>query len=254
MNDLVRLQDLVNNPTPRVPVCLCLDTSGSMNQIIGGDVEATGEQFYEDGKMWDIVTGGITAIEELTEGVKAFYDELRNDEVAQYSAEICIVTFGGLNAELIADFANIDRQPELTQLKASGDTPMGEAVNLALDCLENRKREYQDKGVDYYQPWLVLMTDGAPNGDPNELERAIKRTVEMVNSKKLTIFPIGIGSVADIDTLSRFSPHRMPLHLLEMRFKEFFQWLSQSVARTSMSMPGEKIKLDIDGLKGWADL
>ena len=90
MNDLVRLQDLVNNPTPRVPVCLCLDTSGSMNQIIGGDVEATGEQFYEDGKMWDIVTGGITAIEELTEGVKAFYDELRNDEVAQYSAEICI--------------------------------------------------------------------------------------------------------------------------------------------------------------------
>lgn len=254
MNDLVRLQDLVNNSTPRVPVCLCLDTSGSMNQIIGGDVEATGEQFYEDGKMWDIVTGGITAIEELTEGVKAFYDELRNDEVAQYSAEICIVTFGGLNAELIADFANIDRQPELTQLKASGDTPMGEAVNLALDCLENRKREYQDKGVDYYQPWLVLMTDGAPNGDPNELERAIKRTVEMVNSKKLTIFPIGIGSGADMDTLLRFSPQRMPLHLKEMRFKEFFQWLSQSVARTSMSMPGEKIKLDIDGLKGWADL
>ena len=76
----------------------------------------------------------------------------------------------------------------------------------------------------------------------------------MVNSKKLTIFPIGIGSVADMDTLSRFSPQRMPLHLKEMRFKEFFQWLSQSVARTSMSMPGEKIKLDIDGLKGWADL
>ena len=28
-NDLLRMQDLVNNPTARVPVCLCLDTSGS---------------------------------------------------------------------------------------------------------------------------------------------------------------------------------------------------------------------------------
>ena len=30
-NLLVRLEDLINNPTARVPVCLCLDTSGSMD-------------------------------------------------------------------------------------------------------------------------------------------------------------------------------------------------------------------------------
>ena len=29
--DLVRMEDLVNNPTARVPVCLCLDVSGSMS-------------------------------------------------------------------------------------------------------------------------------------------------------------------------------------------------------------------------------
>ena len=255
MNDLLRLQDLVNNPTTRVPVCLCLDTSGSMGRIIGGDTEEPGQQIYKDGQMWNVVTGGISAIDELTEGVKAFYQELRNDEVAQYSAEVCIVTFGGTKPQLIVDFANIDRQPELPQLIADGDTPMGEAVNLALDCLEKRKREYQEKGVDYYQPWLVLMTDGAPVGsDPAELERSIQRTVEMVNSKKLTIFPIGIGNEADMNTLARFSPQRTPLHLKEMHFKEFFQWLSQSDSRTSMSMPGEKIKLDTEGIKGWGEL
>lgn len=255
MNDLLRLQDLVNNPTTRVPVCLCLDTSGSMGRVIGGDIKETGQQIYKDGQMWTVVTGGISAIDELTEGVKTFYQELRSDEVAQYSAEVCIVTFGGTEPELIVDFANIDRQPELPQLIADGDTPMGEAVNLALDCLEKRKREYQEKGVDYYQPWLVLMTDGAPAGsDPDELERAVQRTVELVNSKKLTIFPIGIGNEADMDTLARFSPQRSPLHLKGMRFKEFFQWLSQSVSRTSMSMPGEKVKLDTEGIKGWGEL
>ena len=30
-NMLLRMEDLVNNPTPRVPVCLCLDVSGSMS-------------------------------------------------------------------------------------------------------------------------------------------------------------------------------------------------------------------------------
>lgn len=255
MNNLLRLQDLVNNPTARVPVCLCLDTSGSMGRVVGGDVQQTGQQVYKDGQMWNVVTGGISAIDELTEGVKAFYEELSSDEVAQYSAEVCIVTFGGTGPRLIVDFANIDRQPDLPRLVADGDTPMGEAVNLALDCLEERKREYQDKGVDYFQPWLVLMTDGAPEGsNPIELERAIQRASDMAKAKKRSIFPIGIGDEADMGTLARFSPLRTPLRLKGMRFKEFFQWLSQSVSRTSMSMPGEDIKLDKEGIMGWEEL
>ena len=255
MDQLLRLEDLVNNPTARVPVCLCLDTSGSMSRVVGGTTQRTGQQIYRDGQMWDVVTGGITAIDELTDGIKAFYQELEEDEVAQYSAEICVVTFGGSVPKLIVDFDTIDRQPEFPRLIADGETPMGEAVNLALDCLEKRKNEYRDKGVDYYQPWLVLMTDGTPVGsDPQELERAITRTVKLINDRKLTIFPIGIGNEADMDTLKRFSPNRTPLHLKGMRFKEFFRWLSQSVSRTSMSMPGEKIKLDLNGISGWGEL
>lgn len=79
----------------------------------------------KDGQMWNVVTGGISAIDELTEGVRTFYQELCSDEVAQYSAEVCIVTFGGTAPQLIVDFSNIDRQPELPQLIANGDTPMG---------------------------------------------------------------------------------------------------------------------------------
>lgn len=225
-NLLVRLEDLVNNPTARVPVCLCLDTSGSM-----------------DG----------TPISELNEGVKLFYDAIREDETALYSAEISIVTFGG-EVLLIEDFANINRQPVAPILEATGITPMGEAVNLALDCLEKRKQEYKDKGVDYYQPWLVLMTDGAPNGSSSELSTAIQRTVELVNDKKLTVFPIGIGKDADMNVLQQFSPTRNPLRLQGLKFKEFFAWLSKSVSKTSQSTPGEKVQLDIEGIKGWGEL
>ena len=224
---LLREEDLVNNPTPRVPVCLCLDVSSSM-----------------DGEP----------IKELNEGVKLFYDAIKEDEVALYSAEICVVTFGGREAICNVDFASLELQPTPPILLARGMTPMGEAVNLALDLLEKRKEEYREKGVDYYQPWLVLMTDGAPNGDSEQLQKAINRTSTMVNSKKLTVFPIGIGAKADMGVLTKFSPNRSPLKLQGLKFKEFFEWLSKSVSKTSQSTPGENVKLDVDGIKGWGEL
>ncbi len=228
MNDdlLVRLEDLVNNPTARVPICLCLDTSGSMS--------------------------GRT-INELNKGVRLFYDAIREDETALYSAEICIVTFGDA-AECISDFASLEVRPDAPILTADGLTPMGEAVNIGLDLLEKRKNEYKARGVDYYQPWLVLMTDGGPNGRPSELSRAIKRTVDLVNQKKLTVFPIGIGSEADMNVLASFSPKKPPLKLKGLNFREFFEWLSKSVSKTSQSTPGEKVELDLEAIKGWGEL
>lgn len=185
-NDLLlRKEDLVNNPAPRVPICLCLDTSGSMGAVEEGGIR-TGETLYEDGKEWSLVTGGRSRIDELQKGVKHFYESIREDEMAALSAEICIVTFDS-EAKCILDFANIERQGTIPQLEAIGDTSMGEGVNLALDLLEQRKDEYKDKGVDYYQPWLVLMTDGFPNGNQGELTRAINRTVDLVNQKKRLI-------------------------------------------------------------------
>lgn len=76
----------------------------------------------------------------------------------------------------------------------------------------------------------------------------------MVNQKKLTVFPIGIGSDADMDVLAQFSPKRAPLKLQGLKFREFFAWLSKSVSKTSQSTPGESVKLDVEEIKGWGVL
>lgn len=253
-NELLNLDDLVNNPTPRVPICLCLDTSGSMGRVVRGEVQNTGKSIYRDGQTWNVVTGGITAIDDLNEGVNQFFKDIRTDEVAVFSAEICIITFGGQGAKLVSDFATVDKQNDALQLTAEGDTYLGEAVNMALDHLEKRKQEYKDKGVDYFQPWLVLMTDGTPNGSQTELESAILRVRKMIYDRKLTIFPLGVGPEADMRILEKFSPLRTPLKVRETKYKEFFTWLSQSVVTTSQSMPGEKQLLDTDGILGWKEL
>lgn len=226
MNDLIiQENDLIDNPTARVPICLVLDTSFSM----------AGEPILE-----------------LNKGVQMFFSALRSDEIAQYSAEVSIVTFGGEAIKLLG-FDNINNQQE-PHLTVNGLTPMGEGVTLALDLLEERKKEYSNAGVDYYQPWMVLMTDGGPNGNSAIFNNAVKRTCQLVSSRKLTIFPIGIGGEADMGTLSEFSPSRPPLKLKGLNFNEFFEWLSQSVSKVSQSTPGEKVELDLDGIKGWAEL
>lgn len=241
MDRLLRQRDLVTNPSARLPVCLCLDTSDSMNRVIGGDVQDTGRQEYRDGKTWTIVEGGIPAIQELNDGVQAFYSALSEDEIAADSAEVSIITFGGKVPEMVMEFGNIEHQERLQPLIAHGDTPMGEAVNLALDSLETRKQEYRDYGVDYYHPWLILMTDGCPNGDKQELERAVARVAEMVSKRKLIVFPIGVGPGADMDTLGRFASSALPPFRIEaLEFRSFFQSLSQSVSHASQSMPGNE--------------
>ena len=214
---LLRVKDLVENPTTRLPVCLCLDVSNSME----GD-----------------------PVNELNEGIGLFFYELKKDEIAFYSAEVAVVTFGGFDAECLLDFANLERVPKPPKLEAVGMTPMGEGVNLALYLLEKRLNEYREKGVDYFQPWLVLMSDGSPNGDETELERAIQRVSELEHSKKLTVITIGIGKDADMEVLAKFSPDKSPLKLKGLKFKDFFSWLSKSVSAISQSMAGENIELE----------
>ena len=216
---VLRQEDLVENPTARVPICLVLDVSGSMSGA---------------------------PIDELNKGVKLFFDAIKADEVAQYAAEICVVTFGS-SVEKVLDFMSVERQFVPT-LETSGSTPMGAGVTMGLDLLEARKEDYKRAGVDYYQPWMVVMTDGEPTDD---IIGAAGRISSLVASKKLTVFPIAIGDSANLTKLGTLSPTRPPLRLQGLNFKEFFTWLSRSVSRVSQSMPGESVELDVAGIQAW---
>lgn len=209
-------EDFLDNPTKRVPVCLCLDASGSM----AGD-----------------------PIRELNKGVVQFFQALHDDEVALYSADVCIITMGGTQGrylQCVHDFSNLTNMKKMPMLEAAGGTPLGDAVNMALDRLENRKNEYKNSGIEYYQPWLVIMTDGLPMGDstPDAVQKAQARATALVNAKKLVVMPVYIGNQdvnRGMQVLSGFSPINSPKRLDGLRFRDFFQWLSKSVSGISQS-------------------
>ena len=209
------------NPEPRCPCVLLADVSSSM---------------YGD------------PIGELNEGLARFADELKKDQLASLRVEVAIITFGSV-AEVVQDFITAD-QFQAPTLVANGTTMMSAGIDLALDKIEERKQMYRDNGIDYYRPWLFLLTDGAPTEEQEVVNAAFAKLKQAESEKRVAAFSVAVES-ADMDTLTEMSPRR-PMMLKGLAFKNMFVWLSQSLSRVSSSRTDDEIKLNTEGLKDWA--
>lgn len=212
--------DLIDNPTPRCPVALVLDTSGSM--------------FGQP-------------IEQLNAGIRLFIDEVKRDDLARWSVDLAVYTAGG-SADCIQSFIGVEQIAGFAPLDASGGTPLGPATRMALDDLEARKKSYRDAGVPYYQPWLVLISDGAPDYGWQD---AAQRASALSAQRKLVSLPIGVQG-ADLGVLSQFSS-KPAVALDGLKFRELFQWLSASMARVSASTSSDA-SVQLPSMDSWGSI
>ena len=183
-----------NNTNARLPVLFLLDASSSMNGIVRGDNQHIVRQEYSDGINWNIVTGDniVTRMDELNTGLQWFISDILADPLAKLAADVAVITFAWTTTT-VKEFGPIRESDSDLKITTSreNETLLGEAVELALTELDSRKRTYQEHGVEYYQPWLVVMTDGVPTSARHrELQEHLK---ELSASRKLSVFVFGIG-------------------------------------------------------------
>lgn len=215
--DLVQLAE---NPDPRAPCLLLLDASASMS---GGKIRA------------------------LNEGLELFRQDVMNDELARRRVEVALVAFGSGGARTVQDFVTVEQWTP-TPLSAGGSTPMGEALERGLALLEARKELYKRAGLQYYRPWLFLLTDGEPTDRWQEAAEAVRAADA---AKGLIFFAVGVES-ANMTRLAEIAPpNRPPLKLKGVQFAELFLWLSQSQQQVSHSRVGDQLALPPIG---WADI
>lgn len=209
--------DFADNPEPRCPCLLLLDTSGSMRGV---------------------------PIAELNAGLAGLKEELSSDSLAMKRVEIAIVSFGPVNIQTTFCTAPNFFPP---QLAAEGDTPLGAAIQQGLDLLRQRKDEYKANGISFYRPWVFLITDGSPT---DVWENAAAQVREGEATKSFAFFAVGVAG-ANMALLKQISV-REPLKLEGLKFRELFQWLSNSMKSVSQSVPGSTVP--IQSPHGWAEV
>lgn len=207
------------NPEPRVPCVLLLDLSGSM---------------------------AGPALVELNAGLEVYKKSLLADSLAAMRVEVAVVKFGG-RVEVLSDFATA-ADFQVPVLVPGGDTPMGAAIDCAIDMVQKRKKAYRDNGIGFYRPWIFLITDGAPT---DEWRGAAERVKQGEAKKAFSFFAVGVEG-ADFGALQKIS-RREPLHLKGLRFSDLFRWLSNSQQSVSHSAPGDHVPLKNPATPdGWA--
>ncbi|MEC4817469.1 MAG: VWA domain-containing protein [Scytonema sp. PMC 1069.18] len=216
MHDTLNLDEVVEfaeNPEPRCPCVLLLDTSGSMQ---GSSIDA------------------------LNEGLQIFKEELTKNSLAARRVEVAIVTFDS-NVNVVQDFVTADQfSPPI--LTAQGLTSMGAGIHKALDMIQDRKTQYRNNGVAYYRPWIFMITDGEPQGEFEDVvEQASRRLQTDEANKKVAFFSVGVEN-ANMSRLGQIGV-RTPLKLQGLNFVEMFVWLSASMSAVSHSKVDEQVAL-----------
>ena len=223
------VEDIASNLSTRCPCVLLLDTSTSMR--------------------------ANDQIDKVNQGIRELHTSLLADPKAAQSVEICIITFGDagnpeVNVRL--DWSEITEISDMPTLVANGTTPLGEAIDLALEKIDERKRIYSHAGISWYVPWVFIITDGVPNQD-SRWAPAVQRIqnaqvpTEGRKSPDVVAFAVSTDHGDNAMGLLRSVTPRT-FELQGMQFAELFVWISDSLKRASVAKPGEGTTLADPGV------
>ena len=178
-------------------------------------------------------------IDALNKGLVEFEAALKNDEMALDRVVIQVITFGG-SVEVYTDWTDAS-EFSAPFLSSSGSTPMGRAMELALDEIERLKDTFNDGGITWTRPWIFLMSDGEPTDD-NWPESAA-RVRNAIQQKKVIVWPIARPG-ATLGPLRDFGGDTADIYSVDTAdFGSLFKWLSISLARVAQSSPGDTLQL-----------
>ena len=208
---------VAREPRP-LPIFILADTSGSMR----------GEK-----------------INELNLALREMLNALNAADDIRGKFQLAVISFGGA-VELVQPLADINGLT-LTELTASGNTPMGQAFETVAEMIEDRNVVSSRA----YTPTIVLISDGLPTDCSEEMYRrknyfdweSLKALHNGERSSRCQRLALGIGDDADTEMLKAFidSPEVPVIKTKDAAgITKFFRWVTMStVARMHSINPND---------------
>ena len=146
-------------------------------------------------------------IETVNIALKEMINSFKKIENPKGIIELCLITFGGNQANVIKTLSQINDNDVYT-LTAGGNTPMGMAFEKVAEMIED-KNVVSSRA---YTPTIVLISDGNPT-DFNPTGKSIEEIITWeslmklhsgIRTSKSTKLAMGIGGDVDTNILKAF--------------------------------------------------
>ena len=210
------------NKDQKCPVVLLLDTSGSMNG---------------------------QPIEELNKAIIKLKDDILEDALLANRLEVGIVAFDD-DARVERGIDLITPETQLPTLSIGGVTNLVAGMEKAIELVEDRKTFYKANGEQYYRPFIVLFTDGAPTNSAEEIEAIDLKIQTMSDNKKFVFLPFGVEG-ADMQLLAKLAAQTADERLQNKakaykmkdvtKFSEVFAFVSASISGAMQQTTGATV-------------
>lgn len=179
-------------------------------------------------------------INQLNAGLGQFAEEIRTWDLVRHRLEVVIVEFNSSVQTVLEPTLGINLASVPT-LTAGGSTKLVDGTLKGIEIAKARTAWYDETGQPRKRPWVILITDGGPDGDQDVslLEREIR---EGESTKSFVFLPIGVDG-ADMAFLERIAMHNHDLRprlMSATKFSEFFRWVSELFSKVMQSKKGEK--------------
>lgn len=197
---MTSLRDFTVAAPRSLPVLILADVSGSM---------------AKEGK-----------IDVLNRAVAEMIQSFATEDATRAEIQVGVITFGGAEARSILSLRSAG-EIEWVPLEAGGKTPLGSALTLVTDLMEDPDRIPSRS----YRPTLVLVSDGRPTDTWDE---PLRRLLDSGRASKAARFALAIGADADRDVLEAFIGEAgVPVFEAHQvrQIEQFFIWVTMSVAQ-----------------------
>ena len=173
---------------------------------------------------------GGEKISTLNSAVNEMIQSFKTAGQGEVDIHLGVISFGDGGATYDLPLQSVSEISSVN-LTASGGTPMGAALRMAKDLIED-KEVIPSKG---YRPAVVLVSDGAPNDD---WQQPMEAFVSGGRTAKCERMAMAIGTSQDDPVLNKFltgTENKVFLASEAGKIRDFFKFVTMSVSVRSRS-------------------